>query len=504
MIPKYKFAIMGGMDSLAGVMSTFSLNYIPNASLVVLLGQASIPISMIISRIFLKARYSHSQYAGAGVVMLGIVIVLIPEFFGKKGEGEVGQNQNFWIFIQIVSIGEQKDTSEEKRKGRSEATTVYGSTITNNPLTRPFAPHLAPSLLSLIPVPGVFSSVYKEKALGTVDIDVTYLNGWVALFQFLFALPLAIPSAYASNLTVPQIPQNMIDGARCAMGESFAFVSDKSDGLQYNDCSMAPFYVSSYLFFNLALNILIVLVLKHGSAAILAMSSTILVPLGNFAFSLDFIPGHKPQRPTDLAGLFVIMLGLLVFRYLEQVWDNYSKKAKLKRSQSRDEAIAEKMATSRSAAFVGLSGPGTGIDRPINESLLLNSIRQEKRRINWLRSPAEIRGSLLLKLGVAPSPNLWPTPNDNLDPRGGGEGGGKSPGLISERMLARMEAGGYGRGRGKGGRGGKGNGRGKGRGGWKTMKRSNSMSPLTSSGISSKRVIDSREEGDDELYNGRL
>lgn len=70
---------------------------------------------------------------------------------------------------------------------------------------------------------------------------------------------------------------------------------------------MAPFYTLSYLFFNLALNILMVLVLKHGSAAILAMSSTILVPLGNFAFSLDCMPGHKPQRPTDIFGLVSLL-----------------------------------------------------------------------------------------------------------------------------------------------------------------------------------------------------
>ena len=50
MIAKYKFAVMGLLDAISSVMATFSLNYIPNASLVVLLGQASIPISMIISR----------------------------------------------------------------------------------------------------------------------------------------------------------------------------------------------------------------------------------------------------------------------------------------------------------------------------------------------------------------------------------------------------------------------------------------------------------------------
>ena len=218
-----------------------------------------------------------------------------------------------------------------------------------------------------------------------MDIDVAYLNGWVSLFQCLCGIPLALPAAWATNLTASEIPQNMYDGAKCAMGYSFEFVSETSEDVMYHDCSRAPFYVTCYLFFNLALNILMVLILKHGSAAILAMSSTILVPLGNFAFSLNFIPGHKPQRPSDLAGLFVIMMGLLMFRYFERVLASCSSRGKLKRSISKEEDMAEKVAISRSAAFLGLSGPGTGIDRPITETLLLNSIRKERRRINWLR-----------------------------------------------------------------------------------------------------------------------
>ncbi|GMI09468.1 hypothetical protein TrVE_jg9980 [Triparma verrucosa] len=406
LIPKYKFAIMGGLDSIAGVMSTFSLNYIPNASLVVLLGQASIPISMGISRVFLKAKYSASQYSGALVVILGIIIVLIPEFSSKKSPQESqGTNQNFWILIQVLSI-----------------------------------------------VPSVFSSVYKEKALGDVDIDVTYLNGWVAFYQLCFCIPLAVPSAWASGLKVEEIPRNMYDGGRCALGYSFSFVSDTTDELMYHDCSIAPFYVTSYLVFNLSLNILIVLVLKHGSAAILAMSSTILVPIGNFAFSLDFIPGHKPQRPSDLAGLVVIMLGLFIFRYFEQFYTNCTSTT-LERSQSKVDIIAEKIGAQRSAAFVALSGPGTGVDRPIGEAQLANNIAQQKRRLNLLRSPAQIRGSLLLKLGVKPSPNMY-----------GGVGVGpvgRSPALISDRMLARME----------------GKGKGKGKGMEKGVVRANSMSP---------------------------
>ena len=46
----------------------------------------------------------------------------------------------------------------------------------------------------------LLGSVYKEKALGDVDIDPVYLNGWVAVYQFLFSIPLLIPSAIASNV----------------------------------------------------------------------------------------------------------------------------------------------------------------------------------------------------------------------------------------------------------------------------------------------------------------
>lgn len=46
------------------------------------------------------------------------------------------------------------------------------------------------------------SSVYKEKTLGDDDMDVIYLNGWVAVFQFMASLLFAVPSAYAMGLPI--------------------------------------------------------------------------------------------------------------------------------------------------------------------------------------------------------------------------------------------------------------------------------------------------------------
>lgn len=60
-IPKFKFAVMGLLDSVAGIMGVFAVNYINNAAMIVLLQQAAIPISMSISKMFLGATYTVSQ-----------------------------------------------------------------------------------------------------------------------------------------------------------------------------------------------------------------------------------------------------------------------------------------------------------------------------------------------------------------------------------------------------------------------------------------------------------
>ena len=144
-IPKSSFLVMGALDSLSSTMSSFAVNYITSASITVLVQQSAIPISMVLSSLFLAARYTTPQYIGAGIVLGGIVAVLLPTFFTNSGS--LPASQLPWVLSIIVSN-----------------------------------------------VPNVYSSVYKEKALGEVDIDVVYLNGWVAIFQCLIAIPLCIPS----------------------------------------------------------------------------------------------------------------------------------------------------------------------------------------------------------------------------------------------------------------------------------------------------------------------
>lgn len=82
-------------------------------------------------------------------------------------------------------------------------------------------------------------------------------------------------------------------------------------------------FVCCYLVFNQAYNLLILLILKYGSANILWLSFTLMVPLGNVAFTLDFIPEHAPLQITDIIGLIVICMGLCIYRFAQDMWLKY-------------------------------------------------------------------------------------------------------------------------------------------------------------------------------------
>jgi uncharacterized membrane protein len=101
-IPQYKWAVMGFLDSVAGIMQSLSVNYIHNGTIVTLLTQFAIPASMIISFIYLKTRYKTPQYIGAVIVAIGIVIVLLPTFLHPESN-KGAKNPIAWSIVLILS-----------------------------------------------------------------------------------------------------------------------------------------------------------------------------------------------------------------------------------------------------------------------------------------------------------------------------------------------------------------------------------------------------------------
>lgn len=265
------FLLLFLVDAMASIMQIFAATYL-SGPLVILLSQAAIPVSMVISRYLLKATYNYFQYAGALIVAGGIIVVLAPSLSAGGSP--------LWAVMMILST-----------------------------------------------IPMTLSSVYKEIALGETELDPIYLNGWIAVFQLLFSLVLAIPSAYASDppVAIADLPQNLYDGLRCYVGQSTITCPEgSSDSCVPDDCFPdAPMFVTIYLVFNQMYNLLIILILKYGSANLLYMAMTLMVPLGNVAFTLPFVPSNKELANTDIIGLVVICLGLGIYRFAAKLYAKY-------------------------------------------------------------------------------------------------------------------------------------------------------------------------------------
>jgi len=350
-IPKYKFAIMGVLDGIAGVMQVFAVNYITNGGLLVLLQQAAIPISMVITKVMLKAKYKSWNYLGAVVVVIGLCVVLYPNFFvdsKKKDPHPEPKSFGAWVIVMLVSC-----------------------------------------------VPMTLSSVYKEKALGETEIDVVYLNGWVAIFQLLVTLVFALPTCLIQDIPVKTLPNYMWNGFQCYIGTTVSKTS----------CDQAPLFVNIYMAFNLLYNIFIILILKYGSSNILWLAMTLMVPAGNAAFALPFVPGSRPMTVFDIAGLVVIMFGLIIYRF----WAMLVTKA-------FPTSLQEKLAS------LGLGpaleddedqlDPNSSVKYPLLGSMMgmetydpIYVVRPERKLI---RSQHQIRANYFSKLGIAAGQSTLP------------------------------------------------------------------------------------------------
>merc|ERR1711865_419435 len=112
------------------------------------------------------------------------------------------------------------------------------------------------------------------------------------------------------------LPANLYAGLLCYFGiDTVTEMPLSNSTLRMDDCNPAgPMGVNIYLVFNISYNILIIFILKYGSANILWLAMTVMVPLGNLAFALPFMPGATGVTVFDIAGLVVIMAGLIGYR----------------------------------------------------------------------------------------------------------------------------------------------------------------------------------------------
>jgi len=334
---KWPFFVMGILDCMASLMGTFAAVYLPGP-LLVLLPQASIPISMILSRHYLNESYAVHQYAGAIVVVFGIFFVLSPEL-SSTGNADSSFEcvaydvENYCILCtdetsKSACLGVTSESGQELCEWTNSSNSNSDSESSNNSVL------IWSAILILSCIPGTLSSIYKEKALGSeTSLDPVFLNGWIAVFQFLFSIVLAVPAGLATEPPVEpeNLLQNLWDGFKCYFGHGSIDTGCHPD----DHCAgEAPLFVNLYLAFNIVYNLLMVLILKYGSTNILYLAMTVMVPIGNLAFALPFMPEPSTLHVADILGLAIIMAGLSFYRFGDGLSQKFQYKMNSQESES--------------------------------------------------------------------------------------------------------------------------------------------------------------------------
>eukprot|EP00899_Mesostigma_viride_P001727 jgi/Mesvir1/11555/Mv17929-RA.1 len=304
--PKWKFAVIGLLDALQGILICVAGKEVPGMMQNLLL-QGLVPTTMLFSLFMLKPedlRWSHHfrtfyrwpQYLGAIVVLSGIVISAWPSL-------------------------------------------VDG----NRPSHNRTGPLLFDLLFFSACIPTALSSVLKEIMFNsTEDMDVWYVNAWIAFFQTLLGLPNAFLAARMMDIRFEDIPRNVEDGFTCmAFGENHilpnvtysfgqcdatVYCGQEQGNVCCDSCDGSIPTVSSvshltgmvvYLSANVLYNVVLVLVIKHKGAAFMYIASTAILPLASVAFTFKSLMGPHSDSFNMYTGigLGVTILGLIIYRF---------------------------------------------------------------------------------------------------------------------------------------------------------------------------------------------
>jgi len=325
---------MGGLDALGAAMQVLATVYLPG-TLLVLLPQVAIPLSMAVGSLILGEKYTCRQYAGAAVVFCGILVVLYPilshekeaAFYCKAIDSDkdcllcreetteqecLSHNANSNNpSLDFISQFEEHNNSANGNGG-DEYSCSWVSKEDASIRDEDFLVFFWSIVVLLSCIPSVMSTVYKQVALQTAtSMHPILINGWVSLFQLLCGFFLVIPSGLVSSPRVHplEIGSNWMAGIGCL----FYQTNSVETGCHPDDCSSAALWVHLFLANAVVYALSMLFVLKYGSCDLMYLGLTLVVPLGHLAF--DYHSSFSDLRSYDIAGLAILVAGLMLYRF---------------------------------------------------------------------------------------------------------------------------------------------------------------------------------------------
>jgi drug/metabolite transporter (DMT)-like permease len=266
-----QFAIMGMFDGLNGVLMLLGGSH-TSGTMQAMLGQAVIPITVIVSITLLGKHFHFLQYTGAATITFGLILA-------KLASGGAQAGADIPLYNAVFIAGQ---------------------------------------------IPSAFSQCYKEVAFRGADgdLDVNVLQFWVVVFQMMMnfaALPVySLPMLGPQQVPMADMWEETKNGASCLFLMQ-DHVVENCGGFEQKPCDVCADALSpvlSYMAFNILFNIFTVLVIKHGSATLSFLVATLRMPLTSLAFSSTLLVGHDAVQPTfsDFVSLLVILSGLGFYR----------------------------------------------------------------------------------------------------------------------------------------------------------------------------------------------
>ena len=267
-LPQRRFVFMAVLDCCGTFLAAMGAVHTPG-QVQSLLNQSLIPCTMIASHVFNRTSYTLAQCAGAAIILLGAAVVLSPELLGAPA-------------------GAPAVPADDRAAG-SRA--------------------LSNALYFLANVPMACSAVYKERRFAGDEVHVLYLTQCVSCYQFLFGFVLA--------------PLQAVPGVSTAAGQSPAAIAAAFRGgyecfrARAADCPPregTTWLLLGYCAVNFVLNTTGLVLTKHGSAALNAISYALILPLTTVSYSLPFLGAHREElRAPTLVGLLVVLAGFLLY-----------------------------------------------------------------------------------------------------------------------------------------------------------------------------------------------
>eukprot|EP00457_Paulinella_chromatophora_P006684 gb/GEZN01006703.1/.p1 GENE.gb/GEZN01006703.1/~~gb/GEZN01006703.1/.p1 ORF type:complete len:524 (-),score=68.18 gb/GEZN01006703.1/:25-1596(-) len=282
---KMHFFVIGFLNAMNGVLIIFSNPHVPGV-LQVILSQSIIPLTLILSVLWLGERFSGMQILGAGTIIAGAALGYVP----------------YLLYPTAVE-------SNYHPGGEFSASTDTLGPAHTHPLPGLAKTSLWASLFLLGQLPSACGSVYQQYAFAQARLNVMYMIAWSSLAQFLFLLlaaPLNFVPGFGLLSSWTDLWLSLCDAALCVANQVPA----------HPECDGTGRLLLLGMGSMLACQILQTMLVKAGGAALSVILLTVVTPITALAFTSPLIMGKFAEKLDgwSVVTLAVIVTGISLYR----------------------------------------------------------------------------------------------------------------------------------------------------------------------------------------------